>query len=89
MSNLVRNEQVAKIISTPRIPAIDFVRGMAIILMALDHASTYWNIGKVGGAGLTSWSDDPTAIVTRMARNCGKWRPTPPRRPSQASRSPR
>ncbi|MHA2202485.1 MAG: DUF1624 domain-containing protein [Candidatus Hodarchaeales archaeon] len=63
MSNLVKNEQIAKMISTPRIPAIDFVRGMAIILMALDHASTYWNIGRVGGAGLTSWSDEAGAFT--------------------------
>jgi len=38
--------------STPissRIPAIDFVRGLAIILMALDHASTYWNYNRFFG----------------------------------------
>ncbi|MFX0121516.1 MAG: heparan-alpha-glucosaminide N-acetyltransferase domain-containing protein, partial [Candidatus Hodarchaeota archaeon] len=35
--------------SSPRIPAIDFVRGLVIILMALDHASTYWNSGRVLG----------------------------------------
>lgn len=32
-----------------RIPAIDFVRGLAIILMALDHASTYWNYNRFFG----------------------------------------
>ncbi|MFX0118994.1 MAG: heparan-alpha-glucosaminide N-acetyltransferase domain-containing protein [Candidatus Hodarchaeota archaeon] len=32
-----------------RIPAIDFVRGLAIILMAIDHASTYWNSGRFFG----------------------------------------
>ncbi|MFW9902874.1 MAG: DUF1624 domain-containing protein [Candidatus Thorarchaeota archaeon] len=35
--------------SLPRIPAIDFVRGLAIILMALDHASSYWNSGRFFG----------------------------------------
>ena len=58
MSNLIKNEQIAKVVSSPRIPAIDFVRGLAIILMALDHASNFWNIGKRGGSGLTSWSEE-------------------------------
>jgi uncharacterized membrane protein len=35
--------------SIGRITAIDFVRGLAIILMALDHASTYWNSGRFFG----------------------------------------
>ncbi len=35
--------------SRGRISAIDFVRGLAIILMALDHASTYWNSGRFFG----------------------------------------
>ena len=35
-----------------RLSAIDFVRGFAIILMALDHASTYWNKGRVFGEGI-------------------------------------
>ncbi|MHA1940950.1 MAG: DUF1624 domain-containing protein [Candidatus Hodarchaeales archaeon] len=34
---------------TRRISAIDFVRGLAIILMALDHASTFWNSGRFFG----------------------------------------
>lgn len=37
-----------------RIPAIDFVRGLAIILMAIDHASTYWNSGRFFGEFLFS-----------------------------------
>ncbi|MFW9854249.1 MAG: DUF1624 domain-containing protein [Candidatus Thorarchaeota archaeon] len=32
-----------------RIAAIDFARGLVVILMALDHASTYWNSGRVFG----------------------------------------
>jgi len=63
MSNLVKNEQISKIVSTPRIPAIDFVRGLAIILMALDHASTYWNVGRTAGEGLTSWSEETGAFT--------------------------
>ena len=35
--------------SSGRIAAIDFVRGLAMILMALDHASTYWNSGRFFG----------------------------------------
>ncbi|MHA2094489.1 MAG: DUF1624 domain-containing protein [Candidatus Hodarchaeales archaeon] len=35
--------------SIARITAIDFVRGLAILLMALDHASTYWNSGRFFG----------------------------------------
>ncbi|NHJ02308.1 MAG: DUF1624 domain-containing protein [Candidatus Heimdallarchaeota archaeon] len=32
-----------------RIAAIDLVRGLAMVLMALDHASTYWNSGRLFG----------------------------------------
>jgi uncharacterized membrane protein len=32
-----------------RITAIDFVRGIVIILMGLDHASTYWNYNRFFG----------------------------------------
>ena len=46
-----------------RIQAIDFVRGLAIVLMALDHASTFWNIGRKGGAGLTYWSEEAMAFI--------------------------
>ncbi|MHA2244214.1 MAG: DUF1624 domain-containing protein [Candidatus Hodarchaeales archaeon] len=65
MSNLLKNEQEMKKVSIPRITAIDFVRGLAIILMALDHASSFWNIGRFGivGAGLTSWSDEAGAFT--------------------------
>ncbi|UCG03058.1 MAG: DUF1624 domain-containing protein [Candidatus Heimdallarchaeota archaeon] len=45
----VRKEQNHSLKPLPRIPAIDFVRGLAIILMALDHASTYWNSGRFFG----------------------------------------
>ncbi|MFX1284655.1 MAG: DUF1624 domain-containing protein [Promethearchaeota archaeon] len=65
MSNLIDNERIAQAVSTPRIAAIDFVRGLAIILMALDHASTFWNVGRLGrtGAGLTSWSEEAGAFT--------------------------
>ena len=36
-------------VSSDRIYSIDFVRGLAIVLMALDHASTYWNSGRFFG----------------------------------------
>ncbi|MFX0207707.1 MAG: DUF1624 domain-containing protein, partial [Candidatus Hodarchaeota archaeon] len=35
--------------NSSRIAAIDFVRGLVMILMALDHTSTYWNSGRVLG----------------------------------------
>ncbi len=35
-----------------RISAIDFVRGLAIVLMALDHASSYWNKGRIFGESI-------------------------------------
>ncbi|MHA2298355.1 MAG: DUF1624 domain-containing protein [Candidatus Hodarchaeales archaeon] len=44
-----KDELETKKVSIPRIPAIDFVRGLVIILMALDHASTYWNSGRYFG----------------------------------------
>jgi uncharacterized membrane protein len=49
MNVQVINEQKSPLKSLPRIPAIDFVRGLAIVLMALDHASTYWNSGRFFG----------------------------------------
>ena len=52
-----------KTLPTYRIQAIDLVRGLAIILMALDHASTFWNVGRIAGAGLTSWSDEAKAFT--------------------------
>ncbi len=41
-----------KTFQSHRITAIDFIRGIAIILMALDHASTYWNKGRIFGEGI-------------------------------------
>ena len=35
-----------------RIPFIDFTRGVAMILMAWDHVSMFWNPGHRGGEGL-------------------------------------
>ena len=60
MNYQVKAEQTQESVqkSLPRIPAIDFVRGLAIILMALDHASTFWNVGRRAGEGLTSWSQE-------------------------------
>ena len=63
MSNLVKNELGMKIISTPRIPAIDFVRGLAIILMALDHTSDIWNVGRTSFEGMTSWDQEAMALT--------------------------
>ena len=49
MNVQVNKKQTQNIKSSPRISAIDFVRGLVIILMALDHASTYWNSGRFFG----------------------------------------
>jgi uncharacterized membrane protein len=35
-----------------RIPYIDFTRGVAMVLMAWDHVSGFWNPGHRGGEGL-------------------------------------
>lgn len=63
MSHLVNHGQIDANISNPRIIAIDFVRGLAIILMALDHASSFWNVGRRAGEGLTSWSEEAGAFT--------------------------
>jgi uncharacterized membrane protein len=48
-------ETKLKAIPSYRITAIDFVRGLAIILMALDHASTFWNSGRTAAEGLEGY----------------------------------
>ncbi|MFW9992198.1 MAG: DUF1624 domain-containing protein [Candidatus Odinarchaeota archaeon] len=40
---------INRTVPSSRIIAIDFVRGLVMILMALDHASTYWNSGRFFG----------------------------------------
>ncbi|MEM3056058.1 MAG: heparan-alpha-glucosaminide N-acetyltransferase domain-containing protein [Candidatus Bathyarchaeia archaeon] len=35
-----------------RLPFIDFARGVAMVLMAWDHVSSFWNPGHRGGEGL-------------------------------------
>ncbi|MFX0184047.1 MAG: DUF1624 domain-containing protein [Candidatus Hodarchaeota archaeon] len=44
-----------RISGSSRIQAIDFVRGLVMILMALDHASSYWNKGRFFGE-FWNWS---------------------------------
>jgi uncharacterized membrane protein len=44
-----------------RINSIDFVRGLAIVFMALDHASTYWNEGRIFGEGILFLEFFPTS----------------------------
>jgi len=58
MNNQIVNDQEGKNLLTSRITAIDFVRGLVIILMALDHASTYWNSGRFFGE-FWNWSRPP------------------------------
>jgi uncharacterized membrane protein len=38
--------------SSARLPFIDFARGIAMVLMAWDHASLFWNPGHQGSEGL-------------------------------------
>jgi len=38
-----------------RLPFIDFARGIVMILMALDHASIYWNPGRASREGLNGF----------------------------------
>ncbi|MFX0185841.1 MAG: DUF1624 domain-containing protein [Candidatus Hodarchaeota archaeon] len=55
MDNQIVNDKEGKNLLSTRITAIDFVRGLVIILMALDHASTYWNSGRIFGE-FWNWS---------------------------------
>ncbi|MHA2226868.1 MAG: DUF1624 domain-containing protein [Candidatus Hodarchaeales archaeon] len=49
MKALTEFEHEMKSHRSHRLLAIDLVRGLVIILMALDHASTYWNSGRFFG----------------------------------------
>ncbi|MHA1940095.1 MAG: DUF1624 domain-containing protein [Candidatus Hodarchaeales archaeon] len=49
MNTQVTKSDEIQLTHTSRINAIDFVRGLIIILMALDHASSYWNSGRIFG----------------------------------------
>jgi uncharacterized membrane protein len=42
----------SKSVLSTRLPFVDFARGIAMILMAWDHASGFWNPGKLGSEGL-------------------------------------
>ena len=44
-----------KTASTSRLPFIDITRGVVMILMAWDHASGFWNPGKLGSEGLNGF----------------------------------
>ncbi|MFX0174085.1 MAG: DUF1624 domain-containing protein [Candidatus Hodarchaeota archaeon] len=55
--NLSKNQSL-KISDSSRILAIDFVRGLVMILMALDHASSYWNEDRLFGE-FWNWSRPP------------------------------
>ncbi|MHA2227219.1 MAG: DUF1624 domain-containing protein [Candidatus Hodarchaeales archaeon] len=49
MNTQIKTDQGLKSITSYRITAIDIVRGLAIVLMALDHSSSYWNKGRFFG----------------------------------------
>ncbi|UCE12944.1 MAG: DUF1624 domain-containing protein [Candidatus Heimdallarchaeota archaeon] len=68
MLNLSNSMEKEKKITNSRILAIDFVRGLAIILMALDHASAFWNVGKRGGSGLVYFWNEEVGAFTDFHR---------------------
>jgi uncharacterized membrane protein len=74
ISNVFREPSSA--LPSYRISSIDFVRGLAIVFMALDHASSYWNEGRVFGEGILFLELFPTSpdilqfLVRLVAQYC-------------------
>jgi uncharacterized membrane protein len=54
--------------SFSRLPFIDFVRGLAMVLMALDHASLYWNKGRVANEGLMGFRPEYVNVAQFLTR---------------------
>ncbi len=56
-----------------RILTIDFVRGLAVVLMALDHASLYWNEGRRSMEGLQGFRPIFPDLLQFIMRFVSHW----------------
>ncbi|MFX0212430.1 MAG: heparan-alpha-glucosaminide N-acetyltransferase domain-containing protein, partial [Candidatus Hodarchaeota archaeon] len=66
-------DQTLRISLPSRIQAIDFVRGLVMILMALDHASSYWNQGRFFGE-FWNWGRPPLPdLLQFLVRFVSHW----------------
>ncbi|MFX0093964.1 MAG: DUF1624 domain-containing protein, partial [Candidatus Hodarchaeota archaeon] len=65
---LVQQIAELKAESTRRILALDFVRGLAVVLMALDHTSLFWDVGHIVGEGLHGYRPIPLDLLHFLVR---------------------
>lgn len=56
-----------------RVLTIDFVRGLAVVLMALDHASLYWNEGRGSMEGLQGFRPIFPDLLQFLVRFVSHW----------------
>ncbi len=65
---MIRAQGLKGSILARRLPFIDFARGIVMILMALDHASIYWNPGRVSSEGLNGFRPTYTSFSQFLTR---------------------
>ncbi len=61
-------KSIREYILNNRLKFIDFTRGIVMILMALDHASIYWNPGRAASEGLNGYRPKYRSLAQFLTR---------------------